>query len=218
VRAKDRKKRSGWTGNVRSRDVGADLRLVPYWERGIAASSRRQVIIDPGPSFGAGDHPTTIMALEFLETALAGISAETDHATVLDVGTGTGVLAIAAAILGAEFSVGLDIDEVAVYTARRNLALNGLQERKHGICPVELFLGRLDAVRGSFDLVMANLAAPTLLRLMPQVKQHVKRFLILSGIADAMVEQVTQAYASPDLTLLSRSQQDGWHGALFRAK
>ncbi len=130
-------------------------------------------------------------------------------------GTGTGVLAIAAAVLGAGFAVGLDIDEVAVFTARRNVVLNGLAGSGTGTRPVELFLGRLDAVRGPFDIVMANLAAPTLLKLMPQVTQQVSRFLILSGIADAMVEQVVQAYVSPDLRLVSRSQQDGWHGALF---
>jgi ribosomal protein L11 methyltransferase len=201
---------------VRSRDVGAHLRLVPYWERGISKSSRHEVIIDPGPSFGAGDHPTTVMALEFLETALAETNVPGKGPTVLDVGTGTGVLAIAAALLGAAFAVGLDIDEVAVFTARRNVVLNGFAGPGSEPRRVELFLGRLDAVRGPFDIVMANLAAPTLLRLMPQVTQQVSRFLILSGIADAMVEQVMQEYASQDLRLVSRSQQDGWNGALFR--
>ncbi len=201
---------------MRSRDVGAHLRLVPYWERGIVASSRREVIIDPGPSFGAGDHPTTLMALEFLEAALAETGVQRECATLLDVGTGTGVLAIAAAVLGVGFSVGLDIDEVAVFMARRNVVLNGLDGSETAMRPVELFLGRLDAVQGPFHIVMANLAAPTLLKVMPQVRQQVERYLILSGIADAMVEQVLQEYGAEDLKLVARKQQDGWNSALFR--
>ncbi len=103
-------------------DVGDSLRLVPYWERRAHESERIQIIIDPGPAFGGGDHPTTLMALELLEAAARSF----DHCkpSMLDVGTGTGVLAIAAEALGSGFTVGLDIDAAAIFTAKRNVGLN----------------------------------------------------------------------------------------------
>jgi ribosomal protein L11 methyltransferase len=211
VRTK-RKRSSGWTGNVRSRDVGARLRLVPYWERGLTSSSRLEVIVDPGPSFGAGDHPTTIMALEFLETALADQTTWGTPLRVLDVGTGTGVLAIAAVLLGAECAVGVDIDEAAIFTARRNVVLNGLGVSENEVQRVEMIVGSADAIEGPFGLVMANLAAPTLLNLRQQTGQT----LILSGIADAMVEQIMKEYMSGDLRLISRNHHDGWNAAYLR--
>lgn len=215
MRAK-RKRSTGWTGNVRSRDVGKRLRLVPYWERGLTQSSRQEIIVDPGPSFGAGDHPTTIMALEFLERALSEAShGGTGSTTVLDVGTGTGVLAIAAVLLGADFAVGLDIDPAAIFTARRNLSLNGLGDSEFRASPVQMAIGSADAVRGPFALVMANLAAPTLLNLRPQIVPQTGSFLVLSGMADAMVEQVLDRYGSQDLRIVSRSHQDGWNSALL---
>jgi ribosomal protein L11 methylase PrmA len=92
----------------------------------LAVSDRIPLIIDPGPSFGAGDHPTTIMALELLEEAISEESQTGSSPTLLDVGTGTGVLAIAGKSLGTGFTVGLDIDSASVFTARRNVDLNGL--------------------------------------------------------------------------------------------
>ena len=111
-------------GRVRSVDVGGSLRLVPYWERGLTKSDRIELIIDPGPSFGAGDHPTTLMALELLEVAISMAEEIGPPPTMLDVGTGTGVLAIAGKMLGTGFTVGLDVDPAAVFIARRNVALN----------------------------------------------------------------------------------------------
>lgn len=215
MRAKRKRTGTGWTGNVRSRDVGDRLRLVPYWERGLTHSLRQEIIVDPGPAFGAGDHPTTIMALEFLERASSEALQSGMVMSVLDVGTGTGVLAIAAVLLGADFAIGLDIDAAAIFTARRNIALNGLGDSEFRASPVQMAVGSADAVRGPFDLVMANLAAPTLLNLKAPIVRHTGRFLILSGIADAMVEQVLREYGSNDLCLLAHSQQDGWNSALL---
>jgi ribosomal protein L11 methyltransferase len=218
MKAKRKRTNQGWTGNVRSRDVGDRLRLVPYWERGVSGSSRLEVIVDPGPSFGAGDHPTTIMALEFLESVFSDETLRPRPHEVLDVGTGTGVLAIAAVLLGADYALGLDIDAAAIFTARRNVALNGLGTMETGKPTVHVAIGSADAVRGPFDLAMANLAAPTLLTLRPHIVQNTGQFLILSGMADAMVEQVLKEYTSDDLSLVSRSQQDGWNGALLRRR
>ena len=170
----------------------------------------------PALPLARGDHPTTLMALEFLERVLSEASqGGTGHVSVLDVGTGTGVLAIAAVLLGADFAIGLDIDPAAIFTARRNVSLNGLEDSEFRASPVQMAIGSADAVRGPFDLVMANLAAPTLLNLKSPIIRHTGRFLILSGIADAMAEQVLHEYGSCDLRLVSHSHQDGWNGALL---
>lgn len=204
-------------GRVRSIDVGERLRLVPYWEQGFAASDRINVIIDPGPSFGSGDHPSTIMALELLERAVKKLSDQIASPTLVDAGTGTGVLSIAGKALGCGFTVGFDIDSAAVFAACRNLRLNGMaRDDRTPHQSVDLFVGGAESLNGSFDIVAANLAAPTLIRLRHSLSELVGTFLILSGIAEVMEDAVVAAYRSANLCLVSQEQQDGWSAALFR--
>jgi ribosomal protein L11 methyltransferase len=206
----------GWTQAVRSRDVGRTLRLVPYWESGSVPTDRGEIIIDPGPSFGAGDHPTTVLALELLEEALNRTRGEKPMPSLLDVGTGTGVLAVAGRLLGTGFTVGLDIDPAAIFTARRNLRLNAMAGREDGEGRgVELFVGGVDAVKGSYDLVAANLAAPVLLRLRDEIVPRVGRSLILSGIAAPMAESVIAEYSRGSLTIVKRVEAEEWHAVLL---
>ncbi len=205
-------------GRVRSLDVGGRLRLVPFWEQGLAVSDRIPLIIDPGPSFGAGDHPTTIMALELLEESVCSITRAGFVPTLLDVGTGTGVLAIAGRILGAGFTVGLDIDSASVFTARRNVELNGFGLRGRGTGrAVDLVVGGADCIRGLFHIVTVNLVAPVLLRLKDDLIARVGHTLILSGIADVMVNQVIAAYNSSDLSVFKILSREGWNAAVFQA-
>lgn len=220
MRKKNRKKRDWWSGKVRSLDVGGNLRLVPYWERGLVSSDRTELIIDPGPAFGAGDHPTTIMALELVESAIPTLLRECRDPTMLDIGTGTGVLVIAGTALGMGLSVALDIDAAAVFTARRNFALNGcLSPDGEGGPTVLSLIGGVESLRGSFDLTAANLAAPVLLRLRDDIVPRVGRFLVLSGIAEALAEEVFSAYASAGLDVVRRMHKEGWHtGLLSRSK
>ncbi|MGB6066026.1 MAG: 50S ribosomal protein L11 methyltransferase [Desulfomonilaceae bacterium] len=207
-----------WTKGIRSVDVGAKLRLVPYWEKGSSKSDRIEVVIDPGPSFGAGDHPTTIMALELLEVAISAVKDANDPATVLDVGTGTGVLAIAGVALGASFAVGLDVDPAAVFVARRNVALNSASNlMPEGTnSSIHMFVGESEAVKGCFNIVVANLAAPTLLNVLESIVAAAKPFVILSGIADAMAEEVVRSYSAAGLRPIESRQCDGWNAVLFK--
>ncbi len=170
-----------WMGKIKSQDVGKRLRIVPFWERGMTESDRIQIIIDPGPSFGAGDHPTTTMALELLEEAVDKCACSAP--SMLDVGTGTGVLAIAARLSGAGLIVAHDIDKAAVVVARRNLQLNGIDcgIGENDPNSVHLFVGGVDCVKGEFPIVAANLAAPTLLRVRDQLTPRVGRYLALSA-------------------------------------
>ena len=237
---------------MRSLDVGENLRLVPYWEREIDRSPRIKVVIDSGAAFGAGDHPTTLMALELIEMAVSRVLEEDSPRNMLDVGTGTGVLAIAGRLLGTGFTLGLDVDPAAIFAARRNLQLNegGVANRVNvtAACPqkascatnekpevvlektrqpyslgseaisgggtdqgIELIVGGIEAVRGSFGIVAANLVPPVLLRLYQPLVELTERFLILSGIADEMVNEIIRVYGSGDLRLRKRLQRGGWN-------
>ena len=205
-----------WTGNIRTVDVGKRLRLVPYWEAAAVREDRLNIVIDPGPSFGSGDHPSTVMALELLEIAMERHGPGTAPPSVLDVGTGTGVLAIAARVLGAGDVVGLDIDSSAVFTARRNLELNGPTIRRSGgDDAIPFFVGTTRAAGGVFDVVIANLAAPTLIRLFEDLTELTGSDLILSGIADAMEATVLETYGSGGLDLLRHIKKEGWNAFLF---
>jgi ribosomal protein L11 methyltransferase len=207
-------------GRVRSVDVGASLRLVPYWERGITKSDRIELIIDPGPSFGAGDHPTTLMALELLEVAISMAEETVPLPTMLDVGTGTGVLAIAGKILGTGFTVGLDVDPAAVFIARRNVALNMNSNPTSAVSrpSIQMVVGGSESVKGVFDIVAANLAAPTLLNLRDSLVAATRSFLILSGIADAMAEEVVRSYSSADCFPIMSRRREEWNAALLQKR
>lgn len=177
---------------------------------------RKELIIDPGPSFGAGDHPTTVMALELLEEAMESLRSEVPSPSLLDVGTGTGVLAIAGKALGSGFTAAFDPDPAAVFTARRNFCLNGLWNPDCGADDAPyLFVGGIEAVGGRFDLVLVNLVAPVLLRLIEPLTQRVKHGLVLAGIADPMAEKTLAAYRTAGLTMVKRVSRDGWNAALF---
>lgn len=198
--------------------MGNALRLVPYWERAYTENDRINIIVDPGPAFGAGDHPSTIMALELLESAITLLYCTDRRLTVLDAGTGTGVLAIAAKLMGSGFTIGFDIDSASVYSARRNIQLNGFEvSAQNRNVSVELYVGGIEPVLGTFDLVLANLAAPTLVRLSEQFVKVTGRYLILSGIADAMQDTVLKTYTGFGLKCIQTLNRNEWNAIWFQA-
>ncbi len=214
-----RKGTHGWTGDVRTVEVGKRLRLVPYWETRCPASDRIDLVIDPGPSFGAGDHPTTLMALELLEIAIETAKERNPSPTMLDVGTGTGVLAIAAKALGTGLTVGLDPDSAAVFTARRNIALNGpALKTEQGQGGVHLLIGESRSIGGAFDIVAANLVAPVLLRIHQDLARLVSPLLVLSGIADPLEGKVIEKFRDAGLDLITRRSAEAWNAVLLRTK
>lgn len=196
-------------------DVGDRLRLIPFQARGLSRSDRLELIVDPGPAFGIGDHPTTVMALALLEVTVARLLRQQGPPTLLDVGTGTGVLAIAGRAFGAGLTVALDTDFAAVAAAKRNVCLNGLGHGTVEGSSVQLLIGGVDALVGEFDLVVANLVAPVLLRLREHLESRVGRQLILSGIADPMMDDVVRTYSSGRLNLVTTKQEAGWNATLF---
>ncbi len=144
---------------------GIVLRSIPA--HCVVGPKQDEIILSSGSAFGRGDHPTTRLALRGLDRAVGRLNERHNERTfaALDVGTGSGVLAIAAVMLGACRAIGLDTDPVACYEAQRNVRINGFTDS------IAIVAGSMDAVKsGKFDLVMANLRPPTLSALMPQLE------------------------------------------------
>lgn len=186
-----------WKWSVRAVAVGR-LWIGPPWLAHSAPEGKTTVVIEPRMAFGTGDHPTTRLCLEALDTHLAVHPGD----SVLDVGTGTGVLAIAARKLHAGRVAAIDVDPIAVEQARENAALNGVK--------VELFDGGLDAARGKFDLVLANLLANGLVQMAPQLKQKVRGRLVLGGILKPQQRAVEDAFRNVGLLRRGRGAEGDW--------
>ena len=165
--------------------IGRHLLVAPPWDVP-DAPGREVLVIEPGMAFGTGQHETTRTCLEEIETAVA----ERQVRSALDVGTGSGVLAMALARLGVPRVVALDLDAGVLPLARQNLVRNGAEA-------VMLAAGTVGAVRGRFDLVVANLLADVLIDEAPALAATVAQGgrLIVSGILDTQTDTV--AAASP---------------------
>jgi len=187
-----------WKSLIKSVQVGR-LWVGPPWDVDHAPKDKVRLIIEPKMAFGTGDHPTTSLCLEAVDAYLA----KHPGASVLDVGTGTGVLAIAARKLGAARVVGMDNDEMSVQLAQENAQVNGTPE-------VELSGKTLEQLPGPFDLVLANILANTLVDLAPLLASKVGHFLVLSGVLAHQREEVEAAYVREGLTPAGGGSQGEW--------
>ena len=158
--------------------------------------------IDPGMAFGTGGHDTTRLVLEALEDAVS------PGAQLLDVGCGSGILSIAALLLGAEKAVGVDIDPLAVKTARENGELNGFTPPVLTILHGDL----VDKVEGRYDVVAANIVADAIIALSPSIPRFLKPggVYIASGIIDTREAEVLSALASCGFAVETRREHGGW--------
>ncbi len=172
----------------------------PSWAAAEAPAGAVEVILDPGMAFGTGSHATTALCL----AALSDLLAEAPAASVLDVGTGSGLLAIAARKLGAGKVRASDNDPVAVAVARENAALNGVE--------VELGTEGLPEIPGLFRIVVANILANTLVELAPDIAAHLAPggVAIVSGILLPQEDEVRVAYQRAGLRPLpERDRREG---------
>lgn len=176
-----------WRNQIKSVTVGR-LWVGPPWEKPKAPADKVCLFIEPKMAFGTGDHPTTSLCLAAVDTFMA----THPGASVLDVGTGTGVLAFAAKKLGAGRCVGVDNDATSVELARECAQENGIDD-------VELSAKTLEAIEGEFDLVLANILANTLVELAPLIAPKVKQRLVLAGVLVPQAEEVTAAYVAAGL-------------------
>lgn len=187
-----------WRSQIRSVTVGR-LWVGPPWERPEAPTDKRCLFIEPKMAFGTGDHPTTRLCL----AAVDDFVARHPGASVLDVGTGTGVLALAARLLGSGRVVGTDNDPVAISLARECAAENGIEG-------VELSTATLSEVHGPFDLVVANILANTLVELAPLLAPLVGRRLVLAGVLAPQADEVRAAYTRLGLQPLADTLDGEW--------
>jgi ribosomal protein L11 methyltransferase len=197
----------GWKQHFPAVDVGARLRIRPPW---IPAGSdgRLEVVIEPARAFGTGQHASTrgcLLATEDL-FAVGALS------PVLDVGTGSGILSIAAVRLGATEVLAIDVDDVAVRTATENFRRNGVADRARALA------GTTSLVRGSFALVLANLLAGILIDIFPEIAERTIQagWVVGSGLLDADAEAVADAGRAAGLHFQKAYSIDGWTTLVLR--
>jgi ribosomal protein L11 methyltransferase len=202
---------SSWKVHFKPLRVGKHLLIVPTWEEAEQLPGDLVLRIDPGMAFGTGGHETTRLCLELLEHTMRR-SDPAAAPSLLDLGTGSGILAMAASLLGAGRILALDIDPDAVEVARENLALNNLSDR------VECGTAPLESLTERFDIILANILAEELVRLAPYLTDRLYPggALILSGILAEKEQLVRQGFSSQPIKY-SQTRCDGeWVAMLYR--
>lgn len=195
-----------WKKYFKSTEIGERLAIVPSWERYENRQNRKVLHIDPGAAFGTGTHATTSLCLEMLDSHIE------NGMSVLDIGCGSGILAAAAVILGAERAVGVDIDAQSVKTARENAEINRIADK------TEFFVGDLaDKVSGKYDVICANIVADVVIRLMDSVKEYMKddTLFIVSGIIDMREQDVLNAAKERGFNVAEAHTRDNWRAYLL---
>ncbi len=191
---------TSWRAHHKAMQVGPRSWVIPPWEK---APGGVCVTIDPGMAFGTGSHATTSLCLEACDQLLA----LRPGADLLDVGTGSGVIALLAVKLGAGRVVGTENDVVALQAAREGAALNGLAAGR-----IEWLLAEPRDVPGQFGIVIANILLNTLEELAPQIVARVLPGgrLVLSGLLAAQGDAAERAYVALGLRPLGRKERQGW--------
>lgn len=191
---------NNWKKYFKPIAVGKKLLIRPTWEEKYEAGDRKVLHLEPGLAFGTGTHETTRLCMELLEEYV------TPGCDVLDVGCGSGILSVAALLLGAQKAVGVDIDALAVKTAVQNAEINQVADRFTGIC------GDLtDKVSGSYNIVVANIVADVIILL----TKDIERFMVpdtvylMSGIIDTREQDVLRE-VEKKFEIISRRTEKGW--------
>lgn len=190
-----------WKKYFKAFEIGEKLAVCPSWETYDNKENRTVISLDPGAAFGTGSHATTSLCLSELEKIV------TDKTTVLDIGTGSSILAVASLLLGAESAVGVDIDALSVKTAAENAKRNGVNEKAtfiHG--------DLAEKVSGKFNIVCANIIADVIIRLFENVKDFMfdDSYLIVSGIIDIRLNDVEKAIEEHGFNIVKKVTKEEW--------
>lgn len=196
----DRDWNESWKKKFQPIDVGDNLTIIPPWHE--QKPNKINLIIDPGMAFGTGHHETTMRCLILIERLSRKL---TKKDSFLDIGTGTGILAIAASKLGFANVLGLDIDPLAIDASNRNAALNKLKN-------IEISCSGLNSISNSFDFIIANLLARVLIQLAPEIISRLNNegLLVFSGIIDGQEHDVMKTYAQYNINFFEKITDGRW--------
>ena len=197
-----------WKNNYPPQEVGKSLVVLPYW-LAQEETDRLKVILDPGLTFGTGAHPSTQMVMAKMEEVVR------PGFRCLDLGSGSGILSIAALRLGAETAVGIDIDPKAEDIARENAAYNGFAAPRFtaltgNVTEDKALMASLAAKE--YDLVLVNIVADVIIGLAPVLPNFLTQTstLICSGILDVRLDEVTAALEAAGLTVTAVKEKEDW--------
>jgi ribosomal protein L11 methyltransferase len=208
---KDRDWNTSWHRFFKPQKVGDAFWVTPPWAASPTFRHRRVITIEPGMAFGTGTHATTRGCMEFIEKVAASFRGTGFNA--LDVGTGSGILAIALAKLGANRVWAVDTDPVALKVAGENLRCNSVRDK------IQLSGSQVSRIRKSFPVVVANLTAETILDLAAALEKKVapQGFLVLSGILNQKTKQVINQFAA-NFRVTRRKREKEWVTLLLRRR
>ena len=199
---------NNWKKYYKPSKVGEKIVVKPIWEEYEVKDEELVVELDPGMAFGTGEHETTRMCIQALEKYVQKDS------TVFDVGCGSGILAIAAAKLGAKLAVGVDLDPVAVESAKENVGFNNIDN-------IEILHGNLiEVIDGKADIVVANIIAEIICILTEDVSRVIKPngYFITSGIIHDRVEMVTNKLEECGFEVIKVNKDGEWNCIIAKLK
>lgn len=194
---------NSWKAYYKPQKIGEKIVIVPAWEKYNKEKNDIIITMDPGMAFGTGTHETTRLVIGLLEKYVK------QGQRILDVGCGSGILAICASKLGAKECFACDIDEVAVRVANDNIAINDCQNIT---CKQSDLLKQVELTNGKYDLVCANIVADIIIRMLPDIGEYMNddAVLIASGIINERAEDVKKAFEEFGFFIVEYVSDNGW--------
>ena len=210
---KDEDWENNWKQFYKPMEIGERLLVIPAWEKA-DPKGRVTLTLNPGLTFGTGSHATTRLCLTALESRIHG------GEKVLDLGCGSGILSIAALVLGAREAFACDIDEKCVDVAYENAALNGIGKDRYTVRWGDVLTDRTLQTEfgGGYDMVVANIVADVIMGLSGKVRPFLKEggLFLCSGIIDDRAEEVSAKLRAEGWAIVEQHDSEGWYSFLCR--